>query len=112
MKRLPNIRNRYVLIGDEVLIVISVLSAYILRLELVEVFSNYYLSLLWMLGISLIVKPLTYYFFGLYRRMWIYASMKELRIIIVAVTTASVLYPYACSPCFLTDILFPSLDLY
>jgi len=85
-----NIRNRYVLIGDAILVIISVLSAYILRLELIEIFSNYYLSLLWMIGLSLLIKITVYYFFGLYRRMWIYASMKELRLVLVAVTAASV----------------------
>ena len=91
MKNKFNIRNRYVLIGDAILVVLSVLSAYILRLELIEIFSNYYLSLLWMLGLSLVIKLTVYYLFGLYRRMWIYASMKELRLVFIAVTVASAL---------------------
>lgn len=91
MKILFNIRNRHLFVGDYALTVISVLSAYILRLEFVEVFSNYYLSLFWMLGLSLILKPAIYFFFGLYRRMWIYASMRELRLIVLAVTAGSVL---------------------
>ncbi len=86
-----NIRNRYILIGDAILTLLSILSAYILRLELVEVFSNYSRSMLWMMGISLIIKLLIYYLFGLYRRMWIYASMRELRLVIKAVTTASII---------------------
>ena len=90
MKPKFNIRNRYILFGDTILIVVSILSAYILRLELIEVFSNYYLSLIWMLAISLVFKLTVYYFFGLYRRMWIYASMRELRLVIIAVTVASV----------------------
>src|SRR5512140_3707428 len=44
-----------------------------------------------MCGVALLVKIPTYYFFGLYRRMWIYASTNELRLITAAVTTASVL---------------------
>jgi FlaA1/EpsC-like NDP-sugar epimerase len=91
MKPKFNIRNRYVLIGDTILTILSVLSAYVLRLELIEVFSNYYRSLIWMLVISLLIKPLVYYFFGLYRRMWIYASMRELRLVITAVSAASAL---------------------
>jgi FlaA1/EpsC-like NDP-sugar epimerase len=52
----------------------------------------YYLpQALWLIGISLIIKPLVYYSFGLYRRMWIYASTKELKLIVVAVSTASVI---------------------
>jgi len=42
-----------------------------------------------MIGVSLVIKPLTYYLFGLYRRMWIYASIKELKVIAIAVTSAS-----------------------
>jgi FlaA1/EpsC-like NDP-sugar epimerase len=89
MKIAINIRNRHLFIGDLGLTVLSIIFAYILRLELVEIFANYYLSLLWMIGLSLVIKPVVYYFFGLYRRMWIYASMKEMRLIIVAVTVAS-----------------------
>ncbi len=91
MKNKFNIRNRYVLVGDALLVVVSVLSAYILRLELFEIFSNYYLSFFWMIGSSLIIKISVYYLFGLYRRMWIYASMKELRLVFFAVTVASAL---------------------
>jgi FlaA1/EpsC-like NDP-sugar epimerase len=43
-----------------------------------------------MIGISMVVKPLTYYFFGLYRRMWAYASVQELKLIALAVSAASV----------------------
>jgi len=89
MKININIRNRYILIGDLLLSFISVVGTYILRLELIEVFSNYYLSLLWMLLLSLTIKPLIYYLYGLYRKMWIYASVRELKLIILAVTTAS-----------------------
>ncbi|MDK2979920.1 MAG: hypothetical protein PWQ55_267 [Chloroflexota bacterium] len=89
MKVIFNIRNRHLFAGDLILTVVSVLVAYILRLELVEVFSNYYISLIWMLGLALLIKPTVYYFFGLYRRMWIYASMRELRLIVVSVSVAS-----------------------
>lgn len=90
MKLAFNIRNRHLFVGDFILTLLSVLAAYILRLELIEVFSNYYLSLIWMLGLAIVIKPAVYYFFGLYRRMWIYASMRELRLIVMAVTIASV----------------------
>jgi len=89
MKIAYNIRNRHLFVGDLGLTVLSIIAAYILRLELIEIFANYYLSLIWMTGLSLIIKPVVYYLFGLYRRMWIYASMRELRLIVVAVTTAS-----------------------
>ena len=90
MKTLKNIRNRYLLIGDLVLISFSVLLSFQLRLEFIEVFINYYRSVLWMIGISLLIRPLVYYFFGLYRRMWVYASTQELKLITLAVSIASV----------------------
>jgi len=91
MKININIRNRYILIGDLFLAFISVLGTYVLRLELIEVFSNYYLSLLWMFLLTLTIKPLVYFIFGLYRKMWIYASVRELKLIVLAVSTASAL---------------------
>jgi FlaA1/EpsC-like NDP-sugar epimerase len=44
-----------------------------------------------MTGLALIIKPIVYYFFGLYRRMWVYASIPEIKLIFFAVTTASVI---------------------
>ncbi len=86
-------RNRYVLAADLILIIFSVVLAYINRLELIEVFVNYYYyrSMLWMIGISLLVRPVVYFAFGLYRRMWVYASTQELKSITLAVTIGSVI---------------------
>ena len=84
-----NIRNRYILLGDLLLIVISVLGAFVLRFELGALFYYYLPFAYWMIGIGLVVKPITYYFFGLYRRVWVYASVQEMRLITLAVTVAS-----------------------
>lgn len=87
-----NIRNRYILLADLFLITISILLSYFLRLEYFPDFSRLYLSsALWLLGIALVVKPLTFYFLGLYRRIWIYASINELKLIAVAVTVSSLI---------------------
>jgi len=83
------LRNRHVLLTDLLIIPLSVLASYILRLEFFEVFDNYIYSLLWMVGLAWVIKPIVYYLFGLYRRMWAYASVPELKLIIAAVTTAS-----------------------
>ena len=91
MKSRPNIRNRYVLIADVLLVVVSVLGSYVLRLELGAAFSFYLPSAYWMICTALIIKPLIYYYFRLYQRMWIYASVQELKLILAAVTAASVL---------------------
>ncbi len=90
MKRRPSIRNKYILFGDLVFILISILGSYALRFELGPQFFQYLPSAIWIAATALIVKPLIYYLFGLYRRMWMYASVQELKLIIVSVTTASV----------------------
>jgi len=83
------IRNRYLLLGDIFLSLVSVLASYLIRLELIAIFPTYQYSLVWMLGIVLVVKPLIYYLFGIYRRLWRYASIRELVLILSAVTVAS-----------------------
>jgi FlaA1/EpsC-like NDP-sugar epimerase len=85
------IRNRYLLIGDIFLSLVSVLASYLIRLELIAIFPTYQISMLWMLGSVVIIKPLVYYFFGIYRRLWRYASTRELVLILSAVTTASMI---------------------
>lgn len=83
------IRNRYILLGDLFLSVFSVIASYMIRLELIGL-PTYLSSILWMIGIALAIKPLVYYFFGIYRRVWRYASIRELVLILLAVTTASI----------------------
>ena len=83
------IRNRYLLIGDIFLSLVSVLASYLIRLELIAIFPTYQYSLIWMLGLAVAVKPLVYYLFGIYRRLWRYASIRELVLILSAVTVAS-----------------------
>jgi FlaA1/EpsC-like NDP-sugar epimerase len=84
------IQNRFVLIGDIALIVISVLGSFALRLDVGEL-PYYFPAVLLMCAVALVIKIPVFYFFGLYRRLWMYASTGELRLITVAVTTASVL---------------------
>ncbi len=86
----PHLRNRFVLIGDIVLIIVSVLGSFALRYDVGQM-AFYYPAILIMSGVALAVKIPTYYFFGLYRRLWMYASTNELKLIAVAVSTASVL---------------------
>lgn len=81
-------RNRYVLIVDILLTIASVIVAFALRLD--TAFMAYIWAIPWVLAVSLLVKPVVYYLFGLYRRLWAYASMNELKLISMAVTTASV----------------------
>lgn len=83
------IQNRYLLIGDILLSILAVFASYVIRLELIAIFPTYQFSLLWMLGISIILKPIIYFLFGMYSRLWRYASIRELTLILSAVTTAS-----------------------
>ena len=83
------IRNRYVLLGDLALIIVSVMGSFALRLDVGQL-PFYFPAILIMMGVALLTKVPVYYAFGLYRRLWIYASTNELRLITVAVTTASV----------------------
>jgi FlaA1/EpsC-like NDP-sugar epimerase len=48
-------------------------------------------QILVMVVAAFIIKPLVYYRFGLYRRLWAYASIRELKLIAIAVTTASII---------------------
>jgi len=90
MRPRPHIRNRFVLIGDIALIIVSVLGSFALRLN-VEELPFYFPAVVLMCAVALAIKIPVYFFFGLYRRLWIYASTGELRLITVAVTSASVL---------------------
>jgi len=85
-----HVRNRFVLIGDLALIIFSVLGSFALRLD-VNQLPFYFPAALMMCAAALLIKVPVYFYFGLYRRLWIYASTSELRLITVAVTTASVL---------------------
>jgi FlaA1/EpsC-like NDP-sugar epimerase len=83
-------RNRNVLLVDVFLVIVAVLGSFALRLD----FASYpfYFPAAWMMiGVALAIKIPAYYFFGLYRRLWIYASVSELKLITVAVTVASVI---------------------
>jgi FlaA1/EpsC-like NDP-sugar epimerase len=90
MKIKSTFRNRYLILWDVLLIIVAVLASYILRLEWGPLFYFYFPSAPWMVVAALLLKPIVYYLFGLYRRVWIYASTNELKIIATAVTTASV----------------------
>lgn len=90
MRSKPNVRNRYLLLLDLILIVAAVFGAMALRFELGPLFFYYLPFAYWMLGVSLVIKPLFFYLFGMYRRMWVYASIRELRLVAVGVTASSV----------------------
>ncbi|MFC1921969.1 polysaccharide biosynthesis protein [Chloroflexota bacterium] len=81
--------NRLLFIGDLILIVASVFGSFALRLELGPLYLFYLPQAFTMIVVALLVKPLVYYSFGLYGRVWAYASTRELRIITATVSIAS-----------------------
>jgi FlaA1/EpsC-like NDP-sugar epimerase len=104
------IRNGYYLLADIFITALAVLGAYALRLD--NNFPAYFSAALWTIPISLLIKPLIYSLFGLYRRLWAYASVKELRLISTAVTAASVIFSAVMMFLLSTNVLnFPRLLL-
>lgn len=97
--------NRMLLIGDLFFIVANVMGSLALRLPLDQRFFDNLEQAFWMMGIALVVKPAVYYFFGLYRRVWAYASTRELKLIAIAVSLASAVVSLAM-------ILVTSLQVY
>jgi FlaA1/EpsC-like NDP-sugar epimerase len=86
-----HLRNRYIFAVDLVLLVLSVLLSFLIRLSLFQVQYDYPFTLIVMLLSALLVKPLVYRRFGLYQHFWMYASVRELITITQAVTVASII---------------------
>ena len=83
-------RNRFVLAADLVAIALCVLGAFVLRLD--WVFgrqSDYTAAFQFFLIVALLVKPAVFYGFGLYSRYWQYAGVRDLLVVIMAVSAAS-----------------------
>ena len=99
-----NVRNRTLLMVDLVLVVFSVLGSFALKLELDNLYP-YYRAVLLMTLVAVMVKPFVYYSFGLYRRLWVYASVNELKIIVAAVSVASIIVSAVMVVLFIFDII-------
>lgn len=97
MKQRLIFRNRALLAGDLLLIIAAVLGSFILRVPLGARLFDFRLQILLMVAAALVIKPLVYYQFGLYRRMWAYASVQELKLITLAVSTASLVFTVVIS---------------
>jgi FlaA1/EpsC-like NDP-sugar epimerase len=89
MRAVLRFPNRLLFIGDLILIVASVFGSFALRLELGPLYIYYLPQAITMIVVALLTKPLVYYSFGLYSRVWAYASTRELKIITAAVSIAS-----------------------
>ena len=109
-KTRSQIHIRYFILVDIFLTAFAVLGAFALRLD--ELFVAYLSAAYWTIGISLLIKPIVYYLFGLYRRLWAYASVKELTLISTAVTAATAIFSTVMMILYTTRILnFPRMML-
>ena len=108
MRERQPVRNRFVILGDIALTIVSVLGSFALRLDVGEL-PYYFPAVALMCGVALAIKIPTYFFFGLYRRLWIYASTAELRLITAAVTTASVVTSGVMAVLIVTGNVFPGM---
>lgn len=70
------IKNRYLLLADIFLLAAAPILSFTIRLDIVH-FERYYSACLVFIILALLVKPLIFYLFGLYRRLWRYASVDE-----------------------------------
>ncbi len=77
--------------ADIVLIILGVLGSFALRLNLEQLILDYLPTIGVMLVVALIVKPIVYRRMGLYQRLWAYASVAEMRLILQAVSLASLI---------------------
>jgi FlaA1/EpsC-like NDP-sugar epimerase len=109
-KARSQISSRYFLLVDVLVTILAVLGAYVLRLD--DNFVFYLPAAYWTIAIGLLIKPAVYYLFGIYRRLWAYASVKELILIITAVSAASVVFSAVLLILLTTSVLnFPRLLL-
>jgi len=91
MKHPFQIRNRFLLLADLVLIVTAVVASFALRLDIGPAFVSYLPQAWLMIAVALLIKPTVFFLLGMYRRYWVYASVREIQVIAVATATASIL---------------------
>ncbi|MBN1992363.1 MAG: polysaccharide biosynthesis protein [Anaerolineae bacterium] len=70
-------RNRYYLTADLILIPLAVVISFALRFLEAEWAEHFQVVLIYA-GMAILLKPLIFYFFGMYRRHWRYASAHDL----------------------------------
>jgi FlaA1/EpsC-like NDP-sugar epimerase len=104
------IHSGYLLLIDFSITIIAVMGAYALRLD--DKLPAYLKAAYWTIPIALTIKLAVYYFFGLYRRLWAYASVKELVLISTAVSAAAGVFSIVMLALRYTNVLnFPRLML-
>ena len=69
MKSRVFLRSRLLILADLFLIAVAALGSFALRTDLGPLFMFYLPQAFWLLAIALLVKPVVFYLFGLYRRL-------------------------------------------
>jgi FlaA1/EpsC-like NDP-sugar epimerase len=82
-------RNRSIFFVDVALILLAAPLSFLIRLDASPAFVNFLPILARFALAGLLVKPSLYWAFGLYRPYWRYASIRELKVIVTAVTFSS-----------------------
>ena len=81
-------RNRYILLADLLLIPVIAYSAFVLRFDWrVYVARDEYLSFV---VAALVLKPVVFHLFGMYRRYWRYASVADLLALTLAAAASTI----------------------
>lgn len=97
------IRNRYILAADVLLVVVSAWGAYALRFD--WLFSLYRDEFPLFLACAFVIKPLTFYVFGLYARYWRYASLWDLIAVVIASSVATAVIAFVMAGLRLFDVI-------
>ena len=103
------IRNRYFFLCDLLVLVLAARLSFIARLDQAGM-AQYRISFWVYLGIVLVVKPVIFQVFGLYRRYWRYASVGEVVNIVGAnlvATVVVILFAYVIVPIFYSFAQIP-----
>ena len=81
-------KNRYVLLADLAMFVLAALGAFVARFDW-AFFERRPEFVVYVLA-ALVIKPVIFHFFGMYRRYWRYASIHDLGVVFVAVSASSI----------------------
>lgn len=97
-------RNRYILLGDLVAFALAAYGAFALRFDLLaprsrEEFLPYLVA-------AVLVKPVAFYFAGMYRRFWRYASIQDMLALVLVVSASSIVLSALVAVGTLTRTLF------
>ncbi len=89
--KLTGLRNRHFFLIDFLFLLMTPTLAIMLRLDQLSIPPSFYQGLLLYTVASVVIRLVTFYYAGLYRRFWKYASIDELKQIALAVFLSSMI---------------------